>query len=160
MFMVRNALVHGLKQCGVIKTVTMTTLDKLLVNYTLEEGYNIDECPCSELNKYDAWFNGHDVIFQFTIHAQDVKEAYLIFPGYRVAIIPKRTCIETWVIYLKFPGIAIGAFCFSMYVYLQLPWAVNVRRVVSLSKRFISKDRRLIGNEFLQASRSIRFLVQ
>jgi hypothetical protein len=44
-----------------------------------------------------------------------------------------------------------------MYVYLDLPGAVNVKRVVSLSKRFISKDGGLIGNEFLQASHKISF---
>ena len=35
----------------------MTTLDHVLANYTLEEEYIIDECPCLELNKYDAWSN-------------------------------------------------------------------------------------------------------
>jgi hypothetical protein len=81
-----------------------------------------------------------DVIFQFTIQAQDVKEAFVLFCGYRVQVVPKQICIEKWVISLKFPGIAIGAFCFSMYVYLDLPGAVNFQRVVSLSKHFISKD--------------------
>ena len=135
----------------------MTTLDHLLANYTLEEEYIIDECPCLELNKYDAWINGHDIIFQFTIHAQDVQEAYLIFPGYRVSVVPKQIGFEQWVICLQFPGIAIGAFCFSMCVSLYLPGAVDVQRVISISKRFISKDRRWIGNEFLQASRQISF---
>ena len=135
----------------------MTTLDALLANYTLEEEYNIDECPCSELNKFDAWTNGDDVIFQYTIYAQDVKEAYVLFPGYRVAVVPKRTFMGTWVICLQFPGIAIGAFCFSMYVSLHLPGAIDVQRVISVSKRFVSQDRRLIGNELLQASRHISF---
>jgi hypothetical protein len=138
----------------------MTTLDALLVNYALEEEYIIDECPCSELNKYDAWSNGHDVIFQYTIQAQDVKEAFVLFHGYRVPVVPKQIGFEKWVICLKFPGIAIGAFCFSMYVYLHLPGAVNVQRVESLSKRFISKDRNVIGNKFLQASRNISFDLQ
>ena len=137
----------------------MTSLDYLLANYTLEEEYIIHECECkcSKINRYVAWYHDNDVIFQFTIKAQDVKEAVLCFPGYRVPVVAKQICIETWVICLKFPGIAIGAFCFSMYVYLDLLEAVNVRSVVSLSKRFISKDRGLLGNEFLQASRTISF---
>ena len=116
----------------------MTTLDHLLANYTLEEEYIIDECPCLELNKYDAWSNGHDIILQFTIHAQDVQEAYLIFPGYRVSVVPKQIGFEQWVICLQFPGIAIGAFCFSMCVSLYLPGAVDVQRVISISKRFLN----------------------
>lgn len=137
----------------------MTTLDYLLVNYTLEEEYIIHECECkcSKINRYNVSTFEHDVIFQFTIQAQDVKEAFVLFHGYRVQVVPKQVCFEEWVISLKFPGIAIGAFCFSMYVWLDLPGAVNVQRVISLSKRFISKDRGLIGNEFLQASHKISF---
>lgn len=65
-----------------------------LINYTLEEEYGIHECPCSESNRYDAWFNGNDIIFQFMIQAQDVKEAFVLFHAYRVPLVPKRICIE------------------------------------------------------------------
>ena len=48
----------------------------------MEEEYNIDECPSlmsedigvNDINKYDAWVNGNDVVFQFTIHAEDVTD--------------------------------------------------------------------------------------
>jgi hypothetical protein len=110
-----------------------------------------------DINKYDAWVSGHDVIFQFTIHAQYVKDAFIIFHGYNVPVIPKQICGEKWAICLKFPGIAIGAFCFSMYVYLHLPGAINIRSVISLSKRFIPKDRKLIENKILQSARKISF---
>jgi hypothetical protein len=134
----------------------MTTLEELLTNYTLEEEYNIAECPCLEINKYDVLLNGDDIIFQFTIYAEDVKEAFLIFHGARLRVVAKFTC-PNWVICLKFPSIAIAAYYMSMRTHLELPDAVNVQRIVSLSKRFISKDRSFIGNEFLQASRQISF---
>lgn len=135
----------------------MTTLDYLLLNYTLEEEYLLEECTSSKVNIYNAWGNGHDVIFQYTIYAEDLMEAYLLFHGHQVRVLPKQIGFEKWVICLKFPGIAIGAFCFSMQVELHLPGAVNVQRVVSLSKRFISEDRNMIGNTFLRASRNISF---
>ena len=42
----------------------MTTLDYLLVNYTLEEEYIIHECECkcSKINRYNVSTFEHDVI--------------------------------------------------------------------------------------------------
>ena len=118
----------------------MTTIDHLLANYTLEEEYMIDECPCLEPNKYEAWSNGHDIIFQFTIHAPFVKEAYILFPGYRVLVVPKQIGPEVWAICLQFPGIAIGAFCFDMYVYLHLSGAVHVQLSTLSMQRYRHKQ--------------------
>ena len=90
----------------------MTTLDNFLVNYTLEEEYIIHECPCSESNKYDACFYGNDVIFLFTIQAPDVKEAFVLFHGYRVPVVPKQICIEK--LYRIFSGWLNCAHCLIM----------------------------------------------
>jgi hypothetical protein len=135
----------------------MTTLDDLLINYTLEEEYYINECecPCTRNNKYDI-FSGEDVIFQFTIQANYVKDAFIIFQGSQVPVVPKQIQIDGWVICLKFPSIAISALCRGEDIYLYLPGAVNVESVVSLSKCFISKDRSIVVN-VLQSFRKISF---
>ena len=136
----------------------MTSLDELLTNYTLEDEYYVNECPCLELNKYDAGGgNSNDIIFQFTICAQAVNDAYVYIHGYQIPVVPKQILFEEWVICLKFPNLAVGALTFGGYVYLYLPGAINVLKVVKISKRFISKDRSLIGNTLLPAYGSISF---
>jgi hypothetical protein len=140
----------------------MTTLNDLLAKYTLEEEYNIeiDECPCLKLNKYNVGVDGNDVVFQFTIVAKDVKEAFIYIHGEQIQVVPKRVLPEQWVICLIFPNIAIRALTFGGYIKLYLPDAVNIQRIVKLSKRFISKDRKLIGNELLRACGSLSFDIQ
>jgi len=134
-----------------------TTLDELLNSYVLNNEFNVNVCRSSGDNKYDVMFN--DIVFQFTIYAEDVKEAYIVFRSYRIPLTPRKIENEQWAICLNFPCIAVEAFCFSPHVYLYLPEAVNVQQVFCLSKYFASGHGKFIANELLPTSGSISFEV-
>jgi hypothetical protein len=135
--------------------VAMTTLDELLNSYALNNEFNVNKCRSSGDNKYDVMFN--DIVFQFTIYAEDVKEAYIIFSNHRIQLIPKKIEHERWAICLEFPCIALEAFRFSSHVYLHLPEAINIQCVFCLSKYFASRHGKFIANELLPTSGSISF---
>ena len=150
------------------------TLNYLLENFILEENFDInfiDIIPTEKKNgdtpilsmddqspRYHINFIQSDIILQFDIYADSVQEVYLMYTGaVKVPLIVKQVGFSKWSVSLKFPSIAIGALCFGSYLYLYLPGAINVQKIVKLGRNFISKDRCRIGNTFLQEFDFIKF---
>ena len=133
----------------------MTTLDEVMTNYKLHDELIINECIDLGKDKFNILFD--DVLFQITIYAEHVDEAYIIWKDNRVQVDAKMTGFGTWTVCVKMPTIAIGVFCFCKYTYLDLPGAKDVHRVVSLSRYFFSEHRKFLKEDFLPACGYILF---
>jgi hypothetical protein len=147
---------YAYTQCFLI--YIMFSLDDLLMNYTFEEEFSIDECIFRD-DKYHLDHGCDDVIIQLFIDAQYVNKAFLYIHGVDpIHLVTRQDLPERWTICLKLPNIAVRTF--GSHFQLYLPDAVSVQRVVKLTRRFVSNDRRFIGNELLLSLGKLSFDVQ